>query len=110
MKKEKLPDRTPALGTNVFLDGNGASVKGFLEFCERNTPLVISVTLATLFVYGIILFNIVIAGDNPGRFDYDYWISDLISVNRWAAAILVKLFFIKESGIYASNFIAVLSI
>jgi hypothetical protein len=111
MEKENLRDTTPAMGTKLFLDGEGASVKGFLDFCKRNTPLVISVTLAALFVYGIILFNLVLIGDNPHYLNSPAdFISELFGVGRWATPPLLKLFFINGSGIYASNFIALLSI
>jgi hypothetical protein len=107
MKKENLRDTTPAMGTKLFLDGEGASIKGFLDFCKQNTPLVISVTLAVLFVYGIVLFSLPAAGDNILYLDSPaFYIFGLIQVGRWITPLLVKLFFIKESGIFASNFIS----
>jgi hypothetical protein len=111
MEKENLRDRMPAPGKTLFLDGEGASVKGFLDFCKRNTPLVIAVTLTALFVYGAILFNIIMAGDNQHILNNSAnYIAEHIRVGRWASPPLLKLFFIKESGIFASNFISTLSI
>jgi hypothetical protein len=124
MKKEKLRDSLPALETKSFLDGNGASVKGFFDFCKQNTPLVISVALAVLFVYGIILFNITLTGDTilytvgtkemngPVFTELGYYNirMDCLSLGRWTQVLLSDLFFIKESGIYASNFIGIVSV
>jgi hypothetical protein len=111
MNKKNLSKGVSMLGTESFLDGKGASFNGFVDFLKKNTPLVITVTLAALFVYGLILFNVAVTGDSAGYlFDPEYYKTDLFMVGRWAAPLLAKLFFIKESGVYASNFISVLSI
>jgi hypothetical protein len=125
MEKTNLQDRMPAPRTKLFLDGEGASVKGFLDFCKRNTPLVIAVTLAALFVYGAILFNFALSNGTI------FWLSDQnlktnipgfaelgfhsvriddLSIGRWAAVLFSDLFFIKETGIYAANFIGIVSV
>jgi hypothetical protein len=115
MEQKQLPDKPPILGGNLsakkFFDSEGASFKGFIEFCKSNIPLVITLTLAALFVYGVALFNIALTGDNIiYLFDPDTYKMWHIGVGRWASRLLASLFFIKESGIYASNFIAVFSI
>jgi hypothetical protein len=123
MEKENLRDRIPAPGTKPFLDGEGASVKGFLDFCKRNTPLVIAVTLAALFVYGVILFNLSVNGEvftylssshNPIKINKapdGYTIQkDQLSVGRWAGWLFSELIFIRESGMYAASFIEIASV
>ncbi|MDR2097437.1 MAG: glucosyltransferase domain-containing protein [Spirochaetaceae bacterium] len=108
---ENLQNDNPFSGKKSFLGGEGASFNGFIDFCRRNTPLVITVTLAALFVYGVVLFNISVTGDNAMSFyDPDYMLFDTFRIGRWVIPILVKLLFIKESGVYASNFISVLFI
>jgi hypothetical protein len=108
---ENLQNKSPPLRKKSFCGGAGASFNGFIDFCKRNTPLVITVSFAAIFVYGLILFNITATGDNaailndPGLME-----RDLIAMGRWTTEPLLRLFFIKESGIYASNFIFVFSI
>jgi hypothetical protein len=111
MKQGNLLNKYSLLRKEVFLGGEGASFRGFIGFCRCNTPLVITVSLVTLFVYGVILFNITIVGDSAIHlYDPDLLIIDHFQIGRWISPILLKLFFIKESGVYASNFISVLLI
>jgi hypothetical protein len=111
MNKKKLEARVSMPGTLPFWDGKGASFNGFVDFLKKNTPLVITVTLAALFVYGVVFFNIVVNGDTSIYLDDpDFYKKMHIQAGRWVTPALIKLFFIKESGIYASNFISVLSI
>jgi hypothetical protein len=111
MNQNESQDKMSTVGTKPFLGGEGASFNGFIDFLKRNTPLVISVTLALLFVYGVILSNIAIMGDvavylrNPDNFK-----RVIIGTGRWGTPLLTNLFFIKDSGIYVSNFISVVSI
>jgi hypothetical protein len=112
------------LGTQSFWDGKGASFNGFVDFLKKNTPLVITVTLAALFVYGVFLFNVSIIGDtflyfstshNPTKmsaavFEYYTIQGDILSLGRWAIWLLSEILFIKESGVYAANFIGIISI
>jgi hypothetical protein len=119
---ENLQNNNSLLGKKSFLDGEGASFNGFIDFCRRNMPLVITVTLTTLFVYGVFLFNISISGDTlldlPTRYDtVDLNISknysiqnDILSLKRWTQWLFSLFFYIKESGVYAANFIAIISI
>jgi hypothetical protein len=111
MEKINLQDKTPVLREKSFLDGAGASFNGFINFCSQNTPLVITVTLAAVFVYGVILFNLAVAGDNIIYLnDAAFYISEHIRVGRWATPVLAKLFFIKESGMFVSNIISMSAI
>jgi hypothetical protein len=121
---ENLQNDNPLLGKESVLGGGGASFNGFIDFCRRNMPLVITVTLATLFVYGVFLFNISVIGDtllyfatshNPIKFTAsiisDYTIqTDTLSLKRWAMWLFSDFLFMRESGVYAGNFIAVASI
>ncbi|MDR2803096.1 MAG: glucosyltransferase domain-containing protein [Treponema sp.] len=122
MSKNNLEKKEPLPAGQLFLGGEGASFSGFIEFCKRNMPLVISVTLAVLFVYGVFLFNISVIGEailrfaashNPIEFlrSSDYTIeTDILGVKRWTIWLFSNLFLIKESGVYACNFIAIVSI
>jgi hypothetical protein len=111
MKQKKLQNEMSVSVAASFLGGEGASFNGFIDFCKRNIPLVITVTLTALFVYGAAVFNTAVIGDIAGYLaDPDYYKLEHFKSGRWAALLLTKLFFIKESGIYASNFISVLSI
>lgn len=121
MELEELRDNPRIFGGE---EGESASFNGFVDFCKRNMPLVISVTLAVFFVYGIILFNIAMTGDtilynaapqkinSPGFAEFNYYTArmDCLSLGRWAQVLLSDLFFIKEAGIYAANFIGVVSV
>jgi hypothetical protein len=101
----------PAPGTNPFMDGKGASFNSFVDFLKRNTPLVITVSLAALFVYGVILFNLAVEGENILYLnDIDSYTALHTRGGRWATPLLAKLFFTKESGIYVSNFISTFAI
>jgi hypothetical protein len=109
MEQEKLRNDVSASNEKAFL--GGASFNSFIDFCKQNTPLVITVSIAVLFVYGVILFNIVVNGDTSLYLDHpDSYEAMHIQVGRWVTPPLVKLFFTKESGVYASNFISVFSI
>jgi hypothetical protein len=126
MSKNNLEKKEPLPAGQLFLGGEGASFGGFIEFCKRNMPLVISVTVAALFVYGVFLFNVSVIGDtllrfatshNPVKFNwingltYDYTIeTDTLSLKRWTHWLFANLFLIKESGVYAGNFISIVSI
>jgi hypothetical protein len=111
MKTKDFRNDTDVLQTGSFFGKDAASFNGFISFCGRNMPLVISVTLACLFVYGAVLFNIVIAGDTIQYLaDSNVYKQMHIGGGRWAAVLLAKLFFIKESGVYASAFISAISI
>jgi hypothetical protein len=124
MKQKKLQDKAPLLRNDAFWCGEGASFKGFIEFCKRNTPLVITVTLAVMFVYGVFLFNISVTGDTilhlstlngPVKLnlagDTPYTMqTDILSLKRWTQWLFAILVYIRESGVYTSNFVATASI
>jgi hypothetical protein len=111
MKIKDFRNDTDVLRTESFFGKEAASFNGFADFCKLNVPLVISVTLACLFVYGAVIFNIVIAGDTIQFLsDADVYKQMHFGAGRWASVPLIKLFFIKESGVYASAFISAVSI
>jgi hypothetical protein len=124
MKQKKGQDKSPLFGKESFWDGSGASFKGFVDFCGQNTPLLISVTLAAIFIYGVFLFNISVTGDtvldfstrrNPMKLnlsgDTPYTVqTDILSLKRWTQWLFASFFYIRESGVYTTNFVAVASV
>ncbi|MDR3011744.1 MAG: glucosyltransferase domain-containing protein [Chitinispirillales bacterium] len=100
-KNEKL-----ALSVKLF-ELEKVSVHGFCNFCKNNTLLVIAVTVALFFTYGVRLFWYNIGGP-----DTELFMADKSGVLLWAAqtgrfgyALLAKLWHINEFNPFTAFFV-----
>jgi hypothetical protein len=73
------------------------SLKHFLDFCGKNVPLVIAVTLALFYTYGIKLFWYDIGIDTELFMDDKYgMLLSQIKIGRFGLNLLTRLWHIKE--------------
>jgi len=83
------------------------TVKGFCNFCKNNIPLVITVSIALFFTYGIRLFWHSIGVDAELFIeDKSGWLMGQISFLRFGYALLSKLWHINEFNPFTAFFAA----
>jgi hypothetical protein len=84
-----------------------ASVKGFCDYCKKNIPLVITVTIALFFTYGGKLFWYSIGIDTELFInDKNYFLPWNIQIGRFGLGVLQKLWHIKEFNPFTAFLIA----
>jgi len=81
-----------------------ANLKGFITFCKNNIPLIISVSFALFFTYGIKLFWEYTIGNDTAWFMADKTgiLAACTQVGRFGLSMLSKLWFIKEFNPFIS--------
>ena len=84
-----------------------ASIAGFFDFCKKNILLIITVTIALFFTYGIKLFwysigidTITFMADKAGQLKWS------MQIGRFGYVLLAKLLFIKEFNPFTAFFTA----
>jgi len=83
------------------------TVKGFSNFCKNNIPLVIAVSIALFFTYGIKLFWYSIGIDTDGfMMNKSGFLRWDISISRFGLALLSKLWYINEFNPFTAFFTA----
>ena len=83
------------------------SIKGFTAFCKNNIPLIVTVSFALFFTYGIKLFWSYNIGNDTALFMVDragnyVWFAQ---IGRFGLSLLSKILFIKEFNPYTVFFI-----
>jgi hypothetical protein len=83
---------------NIDYFGTGkASLKGFCAFCKQNIPLLVVVTAALFFTYGVKLFLYSIGIDTESFItDKPAFLKFNISIGRYGLAFLQKILYIRE--------------
>ena len=90
-----------------YFDMEAASVKGFCNFCRNNLPLILAVSVALFFTYGIRLFWYSIGIDTElfmaDKADVLKW---YIKIGRFGLVLLSKFWYIKEFNPFTAFFTA----
>jgi len=74
-----------------------AGLKGFRDFCRQNIPLMVVVTAALFFTYGIKLCFYSIGIDTEGFMLHKaHFLPWNISIGRWGLGLLQRLWYIRE--------------
>ena len=90
-----------------YFDMEKASASGFCAFCRNNTPLIIAVSIAMVFTYGLRLFWYSIGLDTES-----FWVNKpgalawFMQMGRYGQVFLSRLLFIREFNPFTAFFMA----
>ena len=88
-------------------DMEEVSVSGFCAFCKRNIPLIIAVSIAMVFTYGIRLFWYSIGLDTESFWVHKpFALSWFVQMGRFGQVFLTRLWYIAEFNPFTAFFTA----
>jgi hypothetical protein len=103
-KPERKENKNVAVG---YYNMEKVSVTGFCNFCRNNIPLIIAVSVALFFTYGIRLFWHSIGIDTElFMADKQGFLKSSVSIGRFGFALLSKLWYIREFNPFTAFFTA----
>jgi hypothetical protein len=105
-KRRKKATSKEAVAVKYF-DMENVSITGFCDFCKKNIPLLIAVSITLVFTYGIKLFwystgidTVTLMSNRARELDWS------IQIGRFGFVLLKKLLFIEEFNPFTAFFIA----